>query len=117
MQENDILELSEQLRAFFLVVDGFLIENETAEEALEQLRDSLEEGIRRKEGAMVVITALGGRYNGAIDRAKLKEVEALLALIRARKELRVETLRDIKLSEDANASLRALFGIEVVGYE
>lgn len=107
----EIQEFAEQLQTFFLLFDGYFLHDPEAEELLLQTKESLEEKINRNESALVVIMALGGQYDSGIDRAKVKEVAALLELIKARKELQAATIRENRRDRDAEASLLALFGI------
>lgn len=107
----DIQELAEHLRAFFLVFDGNFLYDPDIEKLLTQTKQSLEQKINRNEAALPIITAMGGRYDGEVDRAKVKEVTALLDLIKARKGLQNATERENRRDRDAEASLRALFGI------
>lgn len=94
-----------------MVFDGYFLYDPEAEKLLAKTKESLENKITHNESAMVVIMALGGRYDSEIDRAKVKEVAALLELIKARKELQAATVKENRRDRDAEASLRALFGI------
>lgn len=106
-----IQEFAELLQTFFIVFDGYFLHDPEAEELLTRAKESLKEKIQRNESALPVIMALGGRYDSEIDRAKVKELEALLSLLGARKELQTATLKESRRDRDAEASLQALFGI------
>ena len=107
----DIVEFAEQLSTFFLVFDGYFLHDPEAEELLHKTKESLSEKINHNESALTVILALGGRYDSDIDRAKVEELDALIALLKARKKLQTATVRSSQRDRDAEAAILALFGI------
>ena len=105
------MEFSENLKAFFIVFDGYFLYDEEAEGILVEAHKSLKEKILRKESALPVIMAMGGNYNSDIDNAKVEELTALLGLLKARKNLREATIQENKRNDTNAELLTRLFGV------
>lgn len=106
-----IKELAESLTSFFIVLDGLFLYEEDNEALLTEAAESLEKKVLHNESALPVIMALGGNYDSEIDRAKIEELQALEALIRARKRVREETIKAGRKTETNKETLQALFGL------
>ena len=104
-------ELSDNLKLFFHFFDAMFITEEEIEELLLDTKNSLEEKINRNESALICITALGGRYDSGLDKAKLNEVKAILDLIKARKDVRDITIEQARDKNRNDKLLKDLFGV------
>ena len=104
-------ELAIRLRTFFSLFDAYFLHDPDVEQLLVQTKESLEKKILHNEGALVVITALGGKYRGDIDRAKAEEVTALLDLLRVRKKLQKASLEENIRTRNDETLLKEMFGI------
>ena len=105
-----VKEFSESLTNFFLVFDSLFLFEEDAEQLLNDTKESLEEKILHNESALPLIIAIGGNYDSNIDRAKVKQVDALLELVKARKNLQKAIEKGHKKKADYSQVL-ALFGL------
>lgn len=103
-------EFAESVSNFFIVFDGLFLHEEDAEQLLTDLKKHLKNKISRNETALPVIMAMGGNYDSDIDRAKVQEVDALLNMIKARKNLQKAEEAEHK-KKNNNAELLALFGL------
>ena len=108
---EEIRELAEDLKGFFLYFDATFLQDKSTETLLEEARKGLQEKISRNNSAMVVITALGGRYDGEEDRAKVEELDALLRLLEARKKLRRLAVDQTRKKIRDETLLRDVFGV------
>lgn len=108
---KDIGDFAEKLSEFFLLFDSMFLYEENAEEMLLAVKESLEEQINYNESALAVIAALGGMYDSGGDRAKVKETDALLRLVKARKEMRAATVAAHRNNANNAALLSGLFGL------
>lgn len=109
--EERVKDFSESLRNFFLVFDSIFFYENDAEQMLNNVKETLEETILHNESALPVIIAMGGNYDSAIDRAKVEEINALLNLLKARKNLQKVTTEAANKKQDNSAVLLALFGL------
>lgn len=109
-KQEEIKDFTESITNFFLVFDGLFLMNENAEEFLQETKSSLEEKVLHNESCLPIIIAMGGNYDSDIDRAKIKEVEALQSLLKARKNLLKATEKE-KTKKVNNADILALFGL------
>lgn len=107
---EEIKELAESVTSFFLVFDGLFLHDEKAEELLKETKAGLEEKVLHNESCLPLIIAMGGNYDSEVDRAKIEEIEAVLNLVKARKNLQKATERE-QTKKNNNAQLLALFGI------
>lgn len=103
-------ELAEVIRDFLVFFDSLFLADKNAESLLEDVKESLIEKISRNESALAVIIALGGNYDARLDRAKIKEVDAIISLLRARREVRDATIEEMAKKEKNEAALKA-FGL------
>lgn len=104
-------ELAENLKMFFQFFDAMFMVEEETEELLLDTKNSLEEKINRNESALICITALGGRYDSGLDKAKFNEVKAILDLIKARKDVRNITIEQARNKNRNDKLLKDLFGV------
>lgn len=86
--------LADRLTPLLQLVDGFM-ESLTDEdyELLKETKDCLQDKINYGNSASVVIMALGGNYNDTEDRMKIKTLDCLIDLIKARKEYKEEKIK------------------------
>lgn len=110
MEAEKIEEFAGSLTSFFALFDGLFLYDENIEKMLEETKKSLEEKILHNESLLPVIMAMGGNYDSDIDRAKVKEIEALQQLLKARKNLQKATEKEKTKKRDC-ANLMALFGL------
>ena len=108
--DKRIREFAETLAYFFLNFDATFMIEEDVEELLTTAKESLENKIRRNEGAMAVIMACGGSYDRRVDAAKVLEFDALLKLLYARKELK-EATEEATERRNTNTEALKLFGL------
>lgn len=108
--EEKVQEFAESIKDFFLYFDSVFLEDPYTWKMLEDTMNSLKEKVSRNETALPLIIAMGGSYDGNIDRAKIKEAEALLSLIQARKEVRAATQEQFD-SKKNSAELLRFFGV------
>jgi len=111
MEHNSIEELAENLKGFFGLFDIYFLHNPEGEDLLKQAKASLEEKVSRNESLMAVLTAIGENYDSAIDQAKIKELDALLQLLAARREIMRATMA-AKDRDKNRIYLRQVFGID-----
>ena len=109
-KQEEIKDFAESITNFFLVFDGLFLMNENAEELLQETKSSLEEKVLHNESCLPVIIAMGGNYDSDIDRAKIKEIEALQGLLKARKNLQKVTQKE-QTKKVNNADILALFDL------
>ena len=111
-EEKKILEFTEELavklKTFFAFLDSFFLEDERCEELLALTKKRLEEHISINESALAVIIAMGGDYDSGVDRAKVKEITALIDLINARKILKNATVEKDKRKKHKSEKLKRL---------
>lgn len=86
--------LADRIMSLLPLVDGIMegIDEEDLE-LLEETRECLKDKISYGNSASVVIMALGGNYDDTEDRMKIKTLDSLVELIKARKEYREELLK------------------------
>ena len=79
--------LADKLNNILPLIDGFMNSlNEEDYELLEESRQALKERINVNTSAMALIIACGGNYDDTEDRMKIKTLDCLIDLIKARKE-------------------------------
>lgn len=111
MATAEINELAAKLKTFLELFDAYFLDDEHAEELFLKTKTSLNEKISHNEAALPVIYAMGGRYNSEIDRAKVKEIDALIRLLQARKEVRKATIEEADKENENKELLKTLFGL------
>ena len=86
--------LADKIMSLLPLVDGIMesMDNEDFE-LLEETKKCLKEKINYGNSVSVVIMALGGNYDDTEDRMKIKTLDSLIELIKARKEYRQELLK------------------------
>lgn len=86
--------LADKIMSLLPLVDGIMESMDEEDfELLEETRECLKDKINYGNGASVVIMALGGNYDDTEDRMKIKTLDSLVELIKARKEYREELLK------------------------
>lgn len=86
--------LADKLNNILPLIDGFMNSlNEEDYELLEESRQALEERINVNISAMALIIACGGNYDDTEDRMKIKTLDCLIDLIKARKEYKEEKIK------------------------
>lgn len=96
--EKDLKEkvqiLADRLQSLLPLVDIF-VNNISDEdfELLETAKDGLKDKINYGNSASVLIMALGGNYDDTEDRMKIKTLDCLIDLIKARKEYKEEKIK------------------------
>lgn len=106
---EEIKETAETLASFFLVFDATFLLDEKTEKLLNNTKKALEKKIAHNEACLPVILAMGGNYDSGVDRAKVEEINALLELIKARKNLQKATEKEF--TKKTEAQVRAIFGL------
>lgn len=93
--------LADRITSVLPLIDGFM-ESMTNEdfELLEETKELLQDKINYGNSASVVIMALGGKYDDTEDRMKIKTLNCLIELIKARKEYKEEMIE--KQKQQAN---------------
>lgn len=86
--------LADRIMSLLPLVDGIMESMDEEDfELLEETRECLKDKINYGNSASVVIMALGGNYDDTEDRMKIKTLDSLIELIKARKEYRQELLK------------------------
>ena len=86
--------LADKLNNILPLIDGFMNSlNEEDYELLEESRQALKERINVNTSAMALIIACGGNYDDTEDRMKIKTLDCLIDLIKARKEYTEEKIK------------------------
>lgn len=111
MDQDKVNKLAFDLKTFFYTFDMIFMENEEIEEMLEETKNSLKEKINRNNSGLIIITALGGQYDDNEDLAKVRELEAILSLIKTRKELKDIAIEKLERAENNTQLLKDLFGV------
>jgi hypothetical protein len=86
--------LADKIMSLLPLVDGIMesMDNEDFE-LLEEARECLEAKINYGNSASIVIIALGGNYDDTEDKMKVRTLDCLVELIKARKEYREALLK------------------------
>lgn len=103
--------LADKLNSILLLIDGFM--NNVSEEEfelLEESRQALKDRINTNTSAMPLIMACGGNYDDTEDRMKIKTLDCLIDLVKARKEFKEEMIKKQNQQENMREVLN-LFGI------
>lgn len=96
-KELKIKLLSDKIMSLLPLVDSIMESMDDEDfEPLKETRECLRDKINHGNSASVVIFALGGNYDDTEDRMKLKTLDCLIELIKARKEYRKELLEKKK---------------------
>ena len=111
IDQDKVDYLAYKLKLFFHWFDTFFVEDEEIEKLLEITKDRLTEKINHNNSALIVITALGGQYDDETDLAKVKELEAILSIIRERKELKRIATTETNKKDENSKLLKDLFGV------
>lgn len=93
-KKNEIQLLSEKIMAILPLLDSFMESMSDEDfELLEETRENLKDKINYGNSALVVITALGGNYDDTEDKMKLKTLDCLIDLLKARRNYRNALLK------------------------
>lgn len=103
--------LADKLNNILPLIDGFMESlNDEDFELLEESKQALKERININTSAMPLIMACGGNYDDTEDRMKIKTLDCLIDLIKARKEFREEKIKAQNKQQNMQEVLN-LFGI------
>ena len=111
MSKDKVEYLAYKLQLFFQWFDTCFMGDKEVEELLEETKSSLIEKINRNNSGLIVIAALGGQYDDEEDKIKVQELEAMLNIVRARKELIRIAIDKVEKKEDNAKLLKDLFGV------
>lgn len=103
--------LADKLNNILPLIDGFM-ESLTEEdfELLQESKQALKDRINTNTSAMPLILACGGNYDDTEDRMKIKTLDCLIDLIKARKEYREEKIK-IEQNKSNMQEVLNIFGI------
>ena len=102
--------LADKLDNTLMLIDSFMDSlNEEDFELLKEAKDSLEEKINMNNSALPLILACGGNYDDMVDRMKIKTLDCLIDLIKARKEYKEEIIKALEAQKNRKEVLK-LFG-------
>lgn len=102
--------LADKLDNTLMLIDSFMDSlNEEDFELLKEAKDSLEEKINMNNSALPLILACGGNYDDMEDRMKIKTLDCLIDLIKARKEYKEEIIKALEAQKNRKEVLK-LFG-------
>ena len=105
-----INDLSENLITFFVLFDSLFLDD-NVDDLLKQTEDSLKNKVLKNESALPIILAIGWDYDSSIDKAKIEEVTALRQLIKAKENLKNETLKALEKANQ-NKEILSVFGVK-----
>lgn len=102
-----MMKLEEKIESVMILIDSMKDDLPRLEEA----RNALQDKISHNESAMAVIIAMGGRYDSTEDKLKLRFLDLVIELIRARAEGFTEVLNS-RIQEAKNKDmLKGFFGV------
>lgn len=103
--------LADKLNCLLLLVDDFMNNlNEEDAELLKETKKALAEKINFNTSALPVILACGGEYDSTEDEMKLKTLDCLMDLIKARKEYK-EKMIEKQEEQNNRKEVLKMFGI------
>lgn len=103
--------LADKLELILPIVDNFMNElDEEDFELLEESRQVLKEKINTNNSALALIMACGGNYDDTEDFMKVKTLDCLIELLKARKEFKEKMIEKQKKQRNMQEALN-LFGI------
>lgn len=86
--------LADKLMGILPLIDSFMNSlNDEDFELLKESRQALKDRISINNGAMALIYACGGTYDDTEDCMKIKTLDCLIDLLKARKEYKEEKLK------------------------
>lgn len=110
-KEKKVNILAEKLNNILPLIDAFMNSlNEEDFELLEESKKALEDKINTNNSALVLINACGGDYDDTEDRMKIKTLDCLIDILKARKEYKEELIEKQKENENKQEILK-LFGL------
>ena len=103
--------LADKLNGILPLLDSFMNSlNDEDFELLEESKQALKEKISTNNGAMALIYACGGTYDDTEDYMKIKTLDCLINLLKARKEYKEEKMKMIETQKNQQEVLK-LFGL------
>lgn len=103
--------LADRLNNILPLIDGFMNSlDEEDFELLEESKQALKERMNTNTSAMPLIMACGGNYDDTEDRMKIKTLDCLIDLIKARKEYKEEKIKNQNKRQNMQEVLN-IFGI------
>lgn len=109
-KETKVQILADKLDNTLMLIDSFMNSlNEEDFELLKEAKESLEEKISINNSALPLILACGGNYDNTEDRMKIKTLDCLIELIKARKEYKEEKIKALEEQKNKQEVLK-LFG-------
>lgn len=110
-KKERVLDLSIKLESLIPLVDIFVQQIDDADlELMEEVTQQLSSEISHNEAATVLITAMGGHYDSAEDEMKLKTIEHLVCIVKARKEAVIK-IKEAKQKEIKRREVLSTLGI------
>ena len=110
-KEEKVKILAEKLNNILPLLDAFMNSlNEEDFELLKESKEVLQDKISINNGALVLINACGGDYDDTEDRMKIKTIDCLIDLLKARKEYKEKLIEKQKENENKQEVLK-LFGL------
>lgn len=110
-KESKIIELSTRIESLLTLVDMFANEVENDIDLLEETKKALQDKISHNESALPIIIALGGDYDSTEDILKLKTLDYLILLVKARIEYKNEKIKQNEEQTNKTMLLNKLFGL------
>ena len=99
--------LADKLYGILPLIDSFMNSlNDEDFELLKESKQALEDRISKNNGAMALIYACGGTYDDTEDYMKIKTLDCLIDLLKARKEYREEKIRTEKENKNKQEVLK-----------
>ena len=103
--------LADRLTVLLPLIDGFMNELDDEDfELLKECKESLKEKININNSAMPLIMACGRNYNDKEDTMKLKTLDCIIELIKARKEFK-EIMQKSEQENQNKQDVLKLFGL------
>lgn len=103
--------LADRLTVLLPLIDGFMNELDDEDfELLKECKESLKEKININNSAMPLIMACGRNYNDKKDTMKLKTLDCIIELIKARKEFK-EIMQKSEQENQNKQDILRLFGL------
>lgn len=108
--KNEIENFAEEIKHFLIYFDVTFLSDDKSEEMLQDALKGLKAKVNYNESVLPVILAVGGNYDSTIDRIKIKETQALIDLLKARRELQTAKKEELEKAENQKAIL-SIFGL------
>lgn len=109
-KKEKIQFIATQLQNLLPIIDMVAVELENDIDLLDEAANKIKEKISHNEAALPIITALGGSYDSAEDKCKLKTLQCLIDFIKVRNEYK-QTIEKQQMRRKANFDALKLFGL------